>query len=292
MVFNALASRIRWAFSAVASAVLFTMGDSSLPGTDYILPHADLNIEVDPWVTLALSPGARLAVAKDTIVRSAIHYKSRTGKKHEKLLIVLQTPQGGTMYMVADRGPNEKEMEARQNEPPSGMPLPSPAGSLANVSLTSKEIWANDRIFIPGTASQRFKTLEKYKKHLSETHDVLCTVTLSASMSLAQLAILLKAVFQHSVDYKLLTYQCYWHAYTVWEVLRREFGGEVTQNKLQDKRGKYMGVNIRREHSVEAITETYKNAWKLFCEEETRARQAEADVIKQVRVCMLVLNIR
>ena len=44
-------------------------------------------------------------------------------------------------------------------------------------------------------------------------------------MSLAQLTILLKAVYQHSVHYNLLAYQCYWHAYTVWEVLRGEFGG-------------------------------------------------------------------
>jgi len=90
---------------------------------------------------------------------------------------------------------------------------------------------------------------------LGEKYDFLCTVTLNTPMSLAQLAFLLQAVYQHSVHYQILTYQCYWHAYTVWEILR-----EVSQNKLEDKRGKYMGVNIRREDSVEAITNSYQSA--------------------------------
>jgi hypothetical protein len=64
---------------------------------DFILPVSDLHLQVDPWATLALSPGARRDVAKGTTVKSATHYKSRTNKKHEKLLIVLQTPHAGTI---------------------------------------------------------------------------------------------------------------------------------------------------------------------------------------------------
>jgi len=281
MVFNAVSSRVRWAFSAVA--VLF-MGDPTPSEMDFILPVSDLHLQVDPWATLALSPGARRDVAKGTIVKSATHYKSRTNKKHEKLLIVLQTPHAGTItYMVTDRGPDPDEMEARRNEH-SSMSL-SPVGSSANLSLSSGDVWANDRIFIPGT--RRFQSLERYKKHLGEQYDSLCTVTLNAPMSLAQLAVLFQAVYQHSVHYQLLTYQCYWHAYTVWEILRKEFRGDVSQNKLQDKRGKYMGVNIRREDSVEAITSAYKSAWVAFCNEETRTRQQAEDVIRQVGVASL-----
>ena len=287
MVFNAVALRARWAFSALASAVLFTMGEPTPPGTDYILPLADLHLPVDPWATLALSPGPRLALAKDTIVRCAIHYKDRAEKKHEKLLIVLQMPQGATTYMVTDRGPDREEVEARRGD---GLPSSSSpgVGSSAKALLSSDDIWANDRIFIPGTSSRRSRSVEKYKKHMSESYDALGTVTLGDPMSLAQLTILLKAVYQHSVHYNLLTYQCYWHSYTVWEVLRREFGGAVTQNRLQDKRGKYMGVNIRREDSVEAIIDAYKRDWQAFCEEETRSRQLEADIIRQVCVCAYI----
>jgi hypothetical protein len=147
MVFNAVSSRVRWAFSAVA--VLF-MSDPTPSEMDFILPVSDLHLQVDPWATLALSPGARRDVAKDTIVKSTTHYKSRTNKKHEKLLIVLQTPHAGTItYMVTDRGPDPDEMEARRNEH-SSMSL-SPVGSSANLSLPSGDVWANDRIFIPGT---------------------------------------------------------------------------------------------------------------------------------------------
>src|ERR1700729_1176278 len=100
MVFNAVASRVRWAFSAVA--VLF-MGDPTPPGTDYIFCINDLPLRVDPWVTLALSSGARREVAKDTLVKSAIHYKSRTNKKLEKLLILTQTPHAGSIaYMITN----------------------------------------------------------------------------------------------------------------------------------------------------------------------------------------------
>jgi hypothetical protein len=118
----------------------------------------------------------------------------------------------------------------------------------------------------------------------------LCTVPLNAPMSLAQLAVLLQAVYQHSVHYQLLTYQCYWHAYTVWEILRKEFRGDVSQNKLEDRRGKYMGVNIRREDSVESITNAYKSAWVAFCDEETRTRQQAEDVIRQVGCCQVIFS--
>jgi hypothetical protein len=276
MVFSVVASRVRWAFSAVA--VLF-ISDPTPPEMDFILPTKELRLSVDLWTTLALSPDGRRDIAKDTIVKSAIHYKSRTNKNHEKLLIVLQTPHPSTItYMVTDRGPHPDEMKARRNEHPSMSP--SPAGSAADVSLSSGDVRANDRIFIPGT--RQFQSIERYKKKMSEEYDALCTVTLSTAMSLAQLAVLLKAVNQHSVHYKLLTYQCYWHAYTVWEILRKEFGGDVTQNKLQDRRGKYMGVNIRREDSVEAIIDAYRSAWTAFCEMETRTRQKAEDVIRQV----------
>jgi len=123
------------------------------------------------------------------------------------------------------------------------------------------------------SGTRQFQTFERYKKHLGEQYDSLCTVTPNAPMSLAQLAVLLQAVYQHSVYYQLLTYQCYWHAYTVWVILPKEFRGEVSLNKLQDKRGKYTGVNIRREDSVEGITSAYKSIWVAFRSEENRTRQ-------------------
>jgi hypothetical protein len=75
-------------------------------------------------------------------------------------------------------------MEARRNEHLSMSP---PAGSSASPALSSGDVWANDRIFIPGT--RRFLSVERYKKHLGEQYDVLRTVTLNVPMSLAQLAV-------------------------------------------------------------------------------------------------------
>jgi hypothetical protein len=113
---------------------------------------------------LALSQDARRNVAK-AIIKSATRVQT---KKYENMLIVLQTLHAGTIiYMVID------EVEARKNEP-SSMSL-SPVGSLANLSLSSANVWENDRIFIPGT--RRLHSLDHYKKHLGEKYDSLCTVT-------------------------------------------------------------------------------------------------------------------
>ena len=272
MVFNAVSSRIRWAFSAVA--VLF-MSHPAPSETELILPVRDLKLPVDTWATLSLSPGARRDVAKHTIVKGATHYKSRMDEGHETLLIVLQTHTGTIAYMKIDRGPNIAEMKAKRNEHSSISPSASPSSD-----FSSGDVSADDSVFIPGT--RQFQSLECYKKDLGKQYDALCTITLNTPMSLAQLAILLKAVHQHSIDYKLLTYQCYWHAYTVWEIMRKEFEGDVSQNKLQDKRGKYMGVNIRREDSVEAVTAAYKSAWAVFCKEEIKERQKAKNDISEV----------
>jgi hypothetical protein len=281
MVFNAVSSRVRWAFSAVA--VLF-MSHPTPSEMDFVLPISELKAQVDTWATLALCSSARCDVAKGTIVKSATHYKSRMNGGHEKLLIVLQTPHAGTItYMETDRGPDPDEMETRRNEHPSI----SPSADLStDISLSSSKVPADDRIFVPGT--QQFRSLERHKKLLGQKFDALCTITLRAPMSLAQLAVLLKAVHQHSVDYDTLTYQCYWYAYTVWEIMRKEFDGDVSQNRLQDKRGKYMGVNIRREDSVEAITAAYESAWEVFCKEEKKERQKAEDDIRKVSCRQLI----
>jgi hypothetical protein len=81
---------------------------------DFILPVSDLHLQVNPWATLALSPGARCNVAKGTI---AIHYKSRTNKTHEELIIFLQTPHAGTItYMATDRGPDPDNFNRRRRQ--------------------------------------------------------------------------------------------------------------------------------------------------------------------------------
>jgi hypothetical protein len=108
-------------------------------------------------------------------------------------------------------------------------------------------------------------------------------------MSLAQLTVLLKAVSEHSVHYDLLKYQCYWYAYTIWEVVRTHFRGAVTENGMQNRRGKYKGVKIRREDSVAAATETYSLAWQMLCGEETRKQQQEEANIRQVKFAAMII---
>ena len=272
-ILNNVALRVRWAIFTLAAHFITPLPP---PDMSFILPATELHADVETWTTVALTPGPKVDFAKTSVVTSAIHYKSRINKLHEKLLIVMHTPHGPagtTTYLVTDRGP-ERDLETRNMS----------ADSAANVSLTSNDVWANNRIFVPGTTDSH--SLESYKKLLKkDQYDALCTVTLSLPMSIAQLAVLLRAVYHHSVHYNLRKYQCYWHAYTVWEILRREYGGQVSQNESEDRRGKYMGVKIMHEDSVEAITEAYRRDWKEFCDEENRTRQQWEDLIRQVSCC-------
>jgi hypothetical protein len=261
---------------------------------DYILPLTDLRLQVDQWALLALVPGQSRNFAKYTAVRSITQYKSKTDEEHETLLIILDTPSvgaspGKTTYMVTDRGPNQSDMATRSGKNP---PLsPSSACPPATFSPSSPEVRANDRIFVPGW--EKYQPVDIYERKLKEEYNALCTVTPTRPMSLAQLAILLKAVSKHSVHYDLLKYQCYWYAYTVWEVVRTYFSGAVTDDGLQRRRGKYKGVKIRREDSVEAATEMYGRAWTMLCEEEARTQQQEEAKILQVKFAVtIVYNVR
>jgi hypothetical protein len=246
------------------------------------------HLQVGQWAALALIAGQRREIAKNTLVIGATHYKCHTEEEHEKLLIVLKTPRDGAStskitYVVTDRGPDPYDVDTMKRQSSSILSSPS---SSAIGSPSSPEVRANDRIFIPGTGAP---SLDRFQKQLSKRYDALCTMTLVKPMSLAQLAVLLQTFNQHSAHYNPLTYQCYWYAYTVWEVVRLEFGGIVTENKLQDRRGKYKRVNVRHQDSVEAIIEMYTNAWRALCEEELRMRQNEEEVIRQVNLAIMIL---
>jgi hypothetical protein len=150
MVFNAVASHVRKALYAIATLFIVHPTPAEM---DYIVPLADLQMHVSQWATLALIPGQSRDITKNTIVTSATHYKSRTGKAHKILLIVLKTPRVGASpgkitYIVTDRGShtNNRDNNGCENSSLS----PSPASS-SNISTLSPDVRANNRIFVPGT---------------------------------------------------------------------------------------------------------------------------------------------
>jgi hypothetical protein len=254
-----------------------------------ILPVDDSLLQVGQWATLALIPGQRRDTAKNMFVVSITHYKCHTEEQHEKLLLILKTPRDGASpskmtYVVTDRGPNTHDVDSQRCQA-SSMLLSSASPSLRVISPLSPDVRANDQIFIPGTGAP---SLKRYKRQLSQRYNALCTMTLTTAMSLAQLAVLLQAVNLHSVYYNPLKYQCYWYAYTIWEVLCMEFGGIVAENRLQDKQGKYMGFNIACEDSVEAITGIYTCAWQKLCEEEIQIRKNEEELVRQVNFTLMI----
>lgn len=280
MFFSSFASGVRSAFSILAN--LF-MANPKPPDIDYLFPTTDLKMPVGPWAKLALIRGGSRDIAKSTSVKNVTHYKSRRGKAHEKLLVELSVPRPEsqdivTTYIITERGPDPDDK--RENSDFSTGPSPNP--SSASLPQSGAIIHAVDRVVVYGTRTNQ--SLESYRRRLRKNYDALCTVTPTIPMSLAQLAILMKVVNDHSVEYDI-KYQCYWYAYTVWETIRTHFKGNVTENALEGKRGKYMGVRFRREDSVEAITENFETEWNAHCKDEIVDENTVQQAIREV-ICL------
>lgn len=279
MFFKSLASGVRSAFSALA--VLF-MANPEPPDIEYLFPRGrrDSSLSVRYWAQLAFFPGVSRETANNTFVKSATHYKSRRGKEHERLLIELRVPSPGTQdiftaFIITERGPDPDD-KRRSSE----LSLASSLNqSSPSISQPDDSIHANDIVVVCGT--RKHQSPAHIKDRLRENYDALCTVTPTKPMSLAELAILMTVVNNHAISYHLLKYQCYWYTYTVWEVIRTHFGGEVTGNTEENRRGKYMGVPITRGDSVAAITETFETEWKTLCDKERG--DTEAARIKEVK---------
>jgi hypothetical protein len=130
---------------------------------------------------------------------------------------------------------------------------------LENLSLLSGDVWENDKILIPGI--RRFRSLERSKKHLGEQYDSLCTIILNNPISATGMHMQFGRFSARRLEGMCRGISC----------------------NLQDKRGKYMGVHMGCEDSVEATT----SAWMASCDEETKTRQQAEDVIRQVSVASL-----
>jgi hypothetical protein len=202
------------------------------------------------------SSGQYRDIAKDTVVIAATHYQSRI-KKLETLFIVLKLPTGEITYVIAEMNHVRRRVSF----------LPTFKDLTLDVT--------HQNIFVPG--SEQHRPLDLCQKRLSEKYDALCTVTLTRPMSLARLAILLR-VF--SACHSILIAELLKSLVRVY-CLRAEFGGDITENRLQSRQGKDIGVKIGRENSVEAIAKIYKCAWMALWE-EMRSRQAAAEIIRQI----------
>jgi hypothetical protein len=250
------------------------------PEIDYLFPaRRDLKISVNMWTTLALVDSVRREIATGTVVKRVTHYKSRSGKAHEKLLVELDVhyPESQDIfptYIITERGPDSDSGSSE-------LSLASSSNhSLSSRSQEERRVQADDRVVV----YERCPSLASVQRRLRGDYIILCTVTPTKSMTLAQLAILLKVVSNHSVEYDL-KYQCYWYAYTVWEVIRTHFDGTVTNDELEHKRGKYLGKVVRKEDSVGEVTTAFDSEWRTYCDQENKeredAREAAREAIRE-----------
>jgi hypothetical protein len=97
--------------------------------------------------------------------------------------------------------------------------------------------------------------------------------------------VMLEVLHDHSPHYSLFKTQCYWYAGTLWEILREEFDGEVSNNGHQAMAGRYKSLQIiDQPPAASDLIVRYRAAWKDFCNKEAREQQEAARAV-EVRIC-------
>jgi hypothetical protein len=95
--------------------------------------------------------------------------------------------------------------------------------------------------------------------------------TSQPKMTVAQLAVLLRAIHDHSKNYTANSNSCYWYAFTVVEVIRGKFPAVQTNGPAFAERGEYMKWKPDLENAVQTVSLLYDAAWKK-CAEQAQER--------------------
>jgi hypothetical protein len=81
-------------------------------------------------------------------------------------------------------------------------------------------------------------------------------------MSVAQFAVLLRAIHDHSKQYIADSNSCYWHAFTVVEVIHSKFSAVQTNGTAFSERGVYKKWKPDLEDAVQTVSKLYDAAWE------------------------------
>jgi hypothetical protein len=90
-------------------------------------------------------------------------------------------------------------------------------------------------------------------------------------MSVAQLAVLLRAIHDHSKQYLANSNSCYWYAFTVVEVICSKFSAVQTNGTAFSERGVYKKWKPDIENAIGTVSLLYDAAWGK-CTERAQKR--------------------
>ena len=259
MFFKTFYSYVRLHFLALAESIMSSPPPLTI---ECLFPAANHNFEVDYWNDYAVRD-EYFPLTTSCIVTEVTHCKSTRRKGHEFLIVDMELQHEGkacTTSVMTDRGPKDCV-------PPPSSATSSKLSILSNGNsskiISSKPVTANDRVCVPRDGGRAFLDALVFQEH--GIHNIVCTLSWpnanSPRMSAAQLAVLLRTVNKHNGFYKLDSHSCYWYAYTVAEVIRRQFQPVQTEGAVFGDRGKYFCLKPSLEDSVNAVIASYDEAW-------------------------------
>jgi hypothetical protein len=216
---------------------------------EVLFPKVELHSSLGFWATTSL----KSADAERSFVTQVDHYKCRSGKQHEFLLIHVQHPSSRVAQLCLDRSPK-----------------PSGHASSGNTffMVSSSRLPAHDRIFVPADGTEWNVTQEF--GHCRR----LRTLTFpTRKPSLIEFAILLLVAVED--DYQLYHRSCYWFAGLMWEVLKLLYPHKVINSKRSTfHHATYWCIGVPQNYDTQAVIDRYQDKLQTFIEDHRRRQDA------------------
>jgi hypothetical protein len=256
MFLKDLRTYVRLQFLALVESLMSSPQPSNAP---YLFPLESRPFDVDNWADYALREDF-YALSTSSTIKKVTQRKATTAKGHEFVDVEIQTPDAMT-FVTTDRGPSKNNNAS--SSLPSALP-PSSRGNSCKV-ISFRPVPADDSVWVPQAGSKACLDLYTFSTH--GEHNEICTLTwqdenLEPKMSVAQLAVLLRAIHGHSKQYIADSNSCYWHAFTVVEVIRGKFSAVQTNGTAFSERGMYKRWKPDLEDAVQTVSQLYDAAWE------------------------------
>ncbi|KIJ65351.1 hypothetical protein HYDPIDRAFT_88354 [Hydnomerulius pinastri MD-312] len=222
-----------------------TSGGKSLPLS--LFPGGEYTAPVGQWVNSIQT----LTESYECRLRKIVHCKTMSGSRHEFLLVYIRHPSGKEAIVLADRDSASDASPVRSDDTKH-----SQDGKQAYATPTSRD---RVKLSYDGTA----QCLTRHISSWAEIHTVKFSKP-SGAPSVAHLAALLTTLNRHTLSLGSSPEQrSSWFAYSVAEVLREIFGGEVKTSKKW-VRVPYGGIAVENQDTVDALVREYTSTWEVF----------------------------
>jgi hypothetical protein len=217
---------------------------------EVLFPEGELHSDLGFWAKTSL----KSADAEHSFLIRIDHYKCKSGKQHEFLLVHVQHPSSRIAQLCLDRSPK-----------------PSGHASSGNTffMVSSSRLPAEDRIIVPA-----YGTAWNVTKEFGHCYRLRTLTFPESKPSLVEFSNLLLVTIQD--DYQLYHRSCYWFAGLTWEVLKELFPHKVVISQRPIfYPARYWGVVVPQNYETQEVVDRYKVMLRKFkqrANEERRLR--------------------